>query len=681
MSDLIQSEPSMSYMVLDIITHVLRMEGDLTRAADQITDELRELTGARLVFMTSQREPGDPTSSRILGLNPARRREEVTPLALSQLEAACLPLSRVTLWDADEEPGPVPDVLREMESALTIVIPLLATGRRVGTLFLLGLPDRSRIDSVFVTLEPLRDALALVLCNALLIDEQDRRIEERTDELMQSEARSQALVQAIPDVLFRFDREHRFIDYHTCAPELLFVPPEQFLGKPVEDVGFPGEVLSKLVVVLDQALAGEDLQTLEYSLPGPDAKKYYEGRFVRCAKDEVLAIIRDVTERRSLEDRLRQSEKLQAIGQLAGGIAHDFNNQLAGVMGYADILANRLDEGNLKRYARNILTSAGRAADLTAQLLTFSRKGQYRSIPVDLHSIIDEVADMLTRSVDRRIEIKKQLGADPSVVEGDPSQLQNALLNLGLNGRDAMPDGGELIYATEGIMVDEAFCRRHPSDLMPGPHIVISVTDAGEGMPPEVRKRIFEPFFTTKEQGKGTGMGLAAVYGTVQVHHGLIMVDSEPGHGTTFKLYLPQVALERGEDAAVEGPLPVLAPACIMVVDDEEVIRFAAEEILADQGHEVIPCADGQAAVEVFSKRWQEIDLVILDMIMPRMGGRDCYRAMREINPDVCVILSSGHSINGEAQALLAEGVKGFVQKPYRNRALLEAIAEHLGRA
>ena len=242
---------------------------------------------------------------------------------------------------------------------------------------------------------------------------------------------------------------------------------------------------------------------------------------------------------KQLQEQLHQSEKMEAIGQLAGGIAHDFNNQLSGIMGYADILAGKLTDEKFKGHAEAIVRAAKRSADLIQQLLAFARKGKYLSVPVNLHKLISEVAVLLERSIDKRITIQQILKAGPCLATGDPTQLQNVLLNIAINARDAMPEGGTIIFETAVVTLDAQYCAKHPYDITPGRYVQVCVTDNGVGMDDQTQMHIFEPFFTTKQLGRGTGMGLAAVYGTIKNHHGAINVYSEVGHGTTFKVYLP----------------------------------------------------------------------------------------------------------------------------------------------
>jgi len=395
----------------------------------------------------------------------------------------------------------------------------------------------------------------------------------------------------------------------------------------------------------------------------------------------VIEYVKDITEQRTLEQQLRQTEKMQAIGQLAGGIAHDFNNQLVGIVGYADILREELAADDyLAGMAENVLTATKRATDLTSQLLAFARKGKYRAVPVDIHVLITEVASLLSRSIDKRITIKKMMNAVMPVTHGDPSQLQNALLNLALNARDAMPDGGDLILATENVYLDEEYCKKKLNEIRKGDYIRISVTDTGIGMDGETVTRIFEPFFTTKVSGQGIGMGLAAVYGTVKNHNGAINVYSEPGHGTTVSLYLP-VYNGAGENAEAVTDRPhefIYGTGRILLVDDEEIVCKTTAEMLRRLGYAVSVCRNGAEAVECYRRVWRDIDAVILDMVMPVMGGREAFAEMKKINPDVIVLLSTGYSLNGAAQSIMSMGVADFIQKPFNVAELSHKLASLL---
>jgi len=387
---------------------------------------------------------------------------------------------------------------------------------------------------------------------------------------------------------------------------------------------------------------------------------------------------RDITAHRRLEDQLRQGQKMEAVGTLAGGVAHDFNNLLTVILGYANMLRadSKLDE-EAHESAEVIEKAANRAAELTRQLLGFARKGKIEETSVDMHRLVKEVASILSRTVDKRIKISRKLRAKPAVVLGDPGQLQQVLLNLAVNSRDAMPEGGEFIFETSVVDLDEAYCHEH-AGVSPGRHLLLSVTDTGCGIPEEIQNRIFEPYFTTKKRGEGTGMGLAMAYGIVKNHNGSIRVYSEVGQGTTFKIYLPSARRPAPASVALQAVPRSVGTGRLLLVEDEEVIRAMAKKILEGLGYRVASTADGQEGVEYYEKHHSEIGLVIIDMIMPRMNGRDCFLRLREINPGVKALLSTGYGLNGAVEDLLGEGMLGCVQKPYTAGQLAEAVAKAL---
>lgn len=398
-----------------------------------------------------------------------------------------------------------------------------------------------------------------------------------------------------------------------------------------------------------------------------------------------IAFLLDVTDRRQaeaereqLEARLRQVEKLEAVGQLAGGIAHDFNNYLGTIQGFAELLAERLEDPALHRYTERIRTSCGRAADLTRQLLAFARKGNIFSVPLDVHQSIQEVISLLQHSFDRRITLQARLEAPTGVIVGDPTQLQNALMNMALNSRDAMPEGGTLTFATTTRTLDEDYCRRIPYAMEPGHYLQISITDTGLGMDAETQKRIFEPFFTTKEQGKGTGLGMASVYGIVKHHRGAINVYSELGRGTCIKIYIPLATPGTTVEGGSEKTETLRGASRILVIDDEEMVAEMATEMLESLGYQVDVCRDGLEACAFYQESWRKVDLVLLDLIMPRLGGKDTFAALRAINPEARILLSSGFSVEGEAQGILELGAIGFLQKPYQKSELAQKLQEAL---
>ncbi len=387
----------------------------------------------------------------------------------------------------------------------------------------------------------------------------------------------------------------------------------------------------------------------------------------------VLTAVMDVTQTRTLEDQLRQAQKMDVVGQLAGGIAHDFNNMLGAVLGNAELLAMELQEqSELQQYVGTILRGAQRASELTRKLLAFSRKGKMLSTPADVHQTINESVALLERSIDPRITIQKRFNANERIVIGDPTLLQNVFMNLAVNARDAMPNGGTLTFSTSNVELDAQYCRDHPFNLKPGVYVEIDVSDTGWGMSHDVLERVFEPFFTTKPVGKGTGLGLAAVYGTIKEHNGAIFVSSEPGIGSVFKVFLP-VGLGQQLSAADESDV-IQGTGTILVVDDEMVVRRTARSLLLSLGYDVLMAADGDEAVEVYRRHQPDIRLVLLDMVMPILSGRDTFLKLRELDPGVAVLFTSGFSYEQRIDDLLAMGARGFVQKPYRRSSLSREV-------
>jgi signal transduction histidine kinase/CheY-like chemotaxis protein len=415
---------------------------------------------------------------------------------------------------------------------------------------------------------------------------------------------------------------------------------------------------------------------------------YFEASRAR-SHAELNALNRSLAERveektKSLvasQERLREAEKMESIGRLAGGIAHDFNNQLAGIMAFADLIRiTAKEDSDIRQYAENIMASSRRSADLTGQLLAFARKGNLLRMPVDVHRLLADLASLLGRTFDKRITVTQSLAARRTVILGDPSQLHSAFLNIAINARDAMPEGGQLTLTTENSELDDAYCKSLPhSEITPGSYLRLCISDTGCGMDKTTLDRVFEPFFTTKEQSKGTGMGLAAVYGTVRSHNGAITVYSEPGRGSTFNLYFPVLDAETASLPAntMQESAPVeKCNARVLLVDDEPSVLSSSAKLLNVLGCTTTVFGNGVEAVEYYRSDWEHIDVVILDMVMPTLSGKDTFLAMKEINPGIIALLASGYSINGEAQSILGLGVMGFIQKPFSISQLRVKIAE-----
>ncbi len=392
--------------------------------------------------------------------------------------------------------------------------------------------------------------------------------------------------------------------------------------------------------------------------------------------------MRDISERRkaeedkaNLEAQLIQAQKMEAIGTLAGGIAHDFNNLLMGMQGRTSLMLIGKDSSHpdfeyLKRIEDNIKS----AADLTKQLLGFARGGKYEVKPTNLNEMVNKSADMFGRAK-KEITIHQKVQKDIWTVEVDQPQIEQVLLNLYVNAWQAMSGTGELSLETENVTLNESFVK--PYGVKPGNYVKISVGDTGIGMDKAIQQRIFDPFFTTKEKSRGTGLGLASAYGIIRSHGGVINVYSEKGNGATFNIYLPASENEVKKEKEISGEI-IKGTETLLLIDDEEMIIEVGQELLENLGYTLLTAKSGEEAITIYQKDSNRIDGVILDMIMPVMGGSEIYDRLKAINPDIKVLLSSGYSIDGLAKTIMAKGCDGFIQKPFSLEDLSKKLREIL---
>lgn len=387
---------------------------------------------------------------------------------------------------------------------------------------------------------------------------------------------------------------------------------------------------------------------------------------VVCTIEDCTSRVLTEIEKNRLREQLQQAQKMEAIGQLAGGIAHDFNNVLGGIVGYADLLRIKLsDDPKLLKYAHSIISGSTRAADLTRQLLTFARKARVEFRILDLNEVLAQTVSILEHTIYKNISLDLDFGHPSIAVVGDAAQLENVFLNLAINSRDAMPEGGRLGIECKEVRLRADSLRGEGFEVAPGAYACVKVSDNGEGMDENVREKVFEPFFTTKEQGKGTGLGLASAYGAVKQHHGYITVQSRPGSGTVFSVYLPisdKMPSPKGPNNAVD----LTGSGRILVVDDEVEVREAASEMLTEMGYTVETCEDGLKAVEVFKRNASSYNAVILDLIMPGLGGIGVFTQIKEVCPDIRVIIISGYADHPEERLVARDGADGFLEKPFR---------------
>jgi PAS domain S-box-containing protein len=402
-------------------------------------------------------------------------------------------------------------------------------------------------------------------------------------------------------------------------------------------------------------------------------------RITYAGRKAALVVPQDATRRRHLEEQLRQAQKMEAVGMLAGGIAHDFNNLLTIINGYSQMLLGTLPEGDENRNSVEQIMKAGeRAAELTRQLLTFSRRQVVRPKVLDLNTVVAATAVMLRRLIGEHIELRIVAGPDLGKVHADSGQLEQVILNLAVNSRDAMPDGGTLILETQNVELEESYVGSSAT-LRAGKYVMLAVTDTGVGMDEQTRSHLFEPFFTTKAQGQGTGLGLSTVYGIVRQSNGEIVVYSEPGHGTCFKIYFPAVAHAAIEDVKESRPSEVLSGTeTILLVEDEEAVRKLVRRTLEKYGYQVLVAASGTEALQIAQSHPGPIQLVITDVVMPQMGGRQLAKSLQALRPEIQVLYVSGYTESSVVRnGNLAEG-QVFLQKPFTPLALARRARELL---
>ena len=403
---------------------------------------------------------------------------------------------------------------------------------------------------------------------------------------------------------------------------------------------------------------------------------------IQVSKKQGILIVQDVTrhrraerDREKLQGQLQQAQKMEAVGTLAGGISHDFNNLLQAITGYTQLLIMEKDADNPDVNSLTAIQDAShRASDLVRQLLLFSRKAESVKRQLELQHEVEQARKILERTIPKMIQIQVTTGDRLWAINADPVQIEQMLLNLGTNAADAMPDGGKLFFEMENSVLDEEFTNLHLG-ARPGRYVTLTVSDTGQGIDQETIKKIFDPFFTTKEFGKGTGLGLASVYGIVKSHGGYINCYSEVNQGTTFKIYFPAVVRSGIEADKDFEPAPMPRGAeTILLVDDEDSIRKFAQQALVKFGYVVMTASSGEEALTVYLDSSKKIDLVVMDLGMPGMGGHRCLQELLRIDPGARVIIASGYSINGQVKNSLEAGAKGYVGKPYQLADLLNTV-------
>ena len=486
------------------------------------------------------------------------------------------------------------------------------------------------------------------------------------------------IINSMPSTIIGIDEKMRVTQWNSNAEQMTGIKAADACGTPL-DVLVPE--FFDISGLIDKSLAQNVITTVSKRERETGAGRVLENLTIYplAASEErkAGAVIRidNVTKEHELELQVAHSSKMDAIGQLAGGVAHDFNNMLAGILGAAQMiqLAIGKDQRELSRYLDMIITSSTRAADLTRKLLAFGRKGKIVSTAIDIHDLLNDSITILQRTIDKRVTISTAFAAGHQSIVGDTTGLQNVFLNLGINASHAMPEGGELQIRTANVALDDDYCRKSPFRIVAGEYIRIEFQDNGHGITQDNLDKIFDPFFTTKKQGEGAGLGLAAAYGTVRDHHGVIGVDSTPGQGSTFQILLPCSDEKRSETPADDELLH--GAGNVLLVDDEEVIRITGKHILEQLGYTVFLAETGDEAVTFIRENRADIDIVIMDMIMPVMDGKEAILQIKRMKPDQKILISSGFFKPEYRRQLNEQQIEGWIHKPYRMSELSQAIA------
>jgi len=634
------------------------------------------------------------TIAYVMGVEiPDRLRGDVAFLSGTATEEALKAKSGLVIQTEDKKEiaARVPGLLPAFASGLRsmMIVPLISKDQVIGTLHFQSLKTNAYTEMYLRLAERVGNQIAGAIANTQLFAER-KRAEEA---LQKSEERFRELYDNAPVGYHEYDKEGCITQVNRTELEMLGYTAEEMLGQPVWKFIVEKESQERV----KDKLAGDrsPVRIFERTYRKKDGSTFpvlIEDRILRDSEGRVTGIrstIQDITEQKriekeaaALEEQLHQSQKMEAIGQLAGGIAHDFNNLLTVIKGYSKLSLSELREGDpLKENIEEIHKASQRAEDLTRQLLAFSRRQILDFKVLDLNTFIQDLDKMLHRILGEDIELVTLLAEDLEKVKTDPGQIEQVIMNLSVNARDAMPTGGKLTIETANVELDEEYARVHIG-VPPGHYVMLSVSDTGVGMSPEVKEHIFEPFFTTKEKGKGTGLGLSTVYGIVKQNKGHIWFDSESGKGTTFRIYLPKVEEEVDflHQRDEIGSLPK-GNETVLLVEDELPVRNLVAHVLRDQGYRVLVATNGEEALSTAQEYGADrIHLLLTDVVMPQMGGKELADQLKTLKPNIKVLFISGYTDNAIVHHGVLNPGTNFLQKPFSPDALVRKVREVLDR-
>jgi two-component system cell cycle sensor histidine kinase/response regulator CckA len=516
----------------------------------------------------------------------------------------------------------------------------------------------------------------------LFIRQRDQLEAFRQEELAKKEVQYRSLVENINEVIYTTDKEGRFTYISPVVEQITKYKVKELMGRHFSTFIFPGD-LPLVEANFRNVLKGTS-ETKEFRVVDKDKQILHLRTYAQLLMGNdrpvgIIGVFTDITEQKRLQDQLHQAQKMESVGRLASGVSHDFNNLLTVIIGYCEMLLDDTkDNPTTSSMVKGINRAAERAATLTQQLLAFSRKQIIQPKRLDINELIVNLEKMLRRLIGEHIALTTRLGAEPGIIKVDPAQLEQVLMNLTVNARDAMPGGGKLTIETSDIYLDDAYCRLH-SEVAPGGYVMLSITDTGCGMDEKTEENIFEPFFTTKEPGKGTGLGLSTVYGIIKQSGGHIGFYSQLNKGTTFNIYFPMAAdTEAAEYEAKEqismGPKTVEGSESLLVVEDQDNLREMMVESLKLYGYSVHAAQDGAEALEICQQKKQSFDLLITDVVMPEMNGKELAEKITRQSPGIKTLYISGYAEDtiGD-QNIFLEGLS-FLPKPFSPRALAQKV-------
>ena len=564
-----------------------------------------------------------------------------------------------------------------------VAVPIVYQGEVIGLLNVANKETDYDADDIHL-LETISDVIAPILNTRLQRDREERKREEAEKAIAASELRYRRLFESAKDGILIIDAETgKVIDVNPFLIDLLGFSHETFIGKELWELGPFKDIVdnqAKFAELQQKGYVRYEHLPME-TVDGRQIEVEFVSNVYQVNHHNVIQCnIRDITEQNKLQKQFIQSQKMESIGTLAGGIAHDFNNLLTAIIGNNDMLLTEISEDDPKReYTEEIKQATQRAVSLTRQLLAFSRKQVTQPLVINLNEILPDLEKMLRRLIGENITLETILNPALWNVKIDTGQMEQVIMNLVVNARDAMPKGGNLTIETTNIDLDEDYFQDHGVENPPGPYVMMAISDTGIGMDKEIQSHIFEPFFTTKGIGRGTGLGLSTVYGIVKQNHGYIWAYSEPGQGTTFKVYLPSV----GEDAvSVEEKKiskdKLTGSETVLIVEDDSSIRKLARKVLQAYGYNVLDAEEGEQALRIIEEHEGPIHLLVTDVVMPKMSGRELAERLQSLRPEVKVIYMSGYTDDAIAHhGVLEQGVN-FIEKPFTPKGLARKVREVL---